>query len=129
MLYSLNRWENKKRILNTLNSVDVLVADRYTPSNLAYGTSHGLSLRWLAGLDQGLPEPNIVIVLDVPVPRSFERKTQHRDIHENNGVFLLRVKRAYLQLAGKYHWKVVKGSGPRGPVQEEVWRIVQKPSS
>ena len=129
MLYSLNRWENKKRLLNMLNSVDVLVADRYTPSNLAYGTAHGLSLRWLAGLDEGLPKPDIVIVLDVPVPRSFERKKQHRDIHENNRVFLLSVKRAYRQLAGKYHWKIVKGSGPTEHVQESIWKMVQKPSS
>ncbi len=126
MLYSLNRWENKKRILNALKSVDVLVADRYTPSNLAYGTSHGLSLRWLAGLDEGLPEPDIVIVLDVPVPSSFDRKRQRRDVHERNSAFLLQVKRVYLRLAGKYHWKVVKGTGRPEQVQEDISNVVKK---
>ncbi len=123
MLYSLNRWENKKRILNLLNSVDVLVADRYTPSNLAYGTAHGLNLRWLAGLDEGLPEPDIVILLDVPVPSSFDRKMQRRDVHENDRAFLFHVRRAYLRLY-KYHWRVVKGNGPPAQVHENVWNIV-----
>ncbi len=125
MLYSLNRWENKKRILNALKSVDVLVADRYTPSNLAYGTAHGLNLRWLAGLDEGLPEPDIVILLDVLVPSSFDRKKQRRDVHESNSAFLLRVKSAYLRLAHKYHWRVVEGTGPPEQAHENIWKIVK----
>ncbi len=125
MLYSLNRWENKKRILKALNSVDVLVADRYTPSNLAYGTAHGLSLRWLAGLDEGLPEPDVVVVLDVPVPSSLDRKKGDRDVHESNSAFLLRVKKAYLRLAHHYYWKVVKGTGPTEQVHENIWNRVK----
>ncbi len=126
MLYSLNRWENKKRILKMLKGLDVLVTDRYTPSNLAYGTAHGLNLSWLAELDKGLPEPDIVVVIDVPVPSSFTRKKGDRDVHESDRAFLLRVKRVYLRLARKYRWKIVKGTGPTGPVQEDVWKIVQK---
>ncbi len=125
MLYSLNRWENEKRILSILNSVDVLVADRYAPSNLAYGTAHGLSLRWLAGLDKGLSEPDVVVVLDVPVPSSFERKKHQRDLYESNRLFLLRVKRAYLRLADRYHWKVVQGAGPPEQVHGNIWNIVE----
>ncbi len=125
MLYSLNRWENKKRILNALNSVDVLVADRYTPSNLAYGTARGLSLRWLAELDKGLPEPDIVVVIDVPVPSSFTRKKEDRDVHENDRAFLLRVKRAYLRLARKHRWKIVKGTRPAEQVHENIWNRVK----
>ncbi len=125
MLYSLNRWENKKRLLNALNSVDVLVADRYTPSNLAYGTAHGLSLRWLAGLDEGLPEPDIVVVVDVPVPRSFERKKRRRDVQESNSAFLLRVRKTYLHLARKHRWRVVKGAGPPEQAHENIWNMVK----
>ncbi len=121
MLYSLNRWENKDAIIRRLKGVDFLVTDRYYPSNLAYGLARGLDLKWLATLDRGLPKPDAVVVLDVPVRASFSRKFRGRDLHESDRALLLRVRRSYLTLARKYRWRVVNGAGPVAKVQEEVW--------
>jgi len=126
MLYSLNRWENRTRLLKTLREYDVVVADRYTASNLAYGTAHRLGLQWLEGLDEGLPEPDVVIIVDVPVPSAFKRKKEKRDIHENDRAFLLRTKTAYLRLARKYRWKIVRGIGSTGQVHENIWNAIRK---
>ena len=126
MLYSLNRWENKDVIMKKLEASDFLVADRYTPSNLAYGMARGLDLEWLLALDKGLPVPDAVIVLDVPVPASFRRKAAYRDVHESNQALLLRVRRAYLRLARKFHWQVVKAAGPSEKVCREVWKVIEQ---
>ncbi len=125
MLYSLNRWENRDAIIHKLNESELLVADRYTGSNLAYGLARGLDLNWLVALDKGLPVPDAVILLDVPVPSSFHRKTANRDVHERNRDLLSRVRRSYLRLARKFHWKVVKGSGPAQTVRMDVWNAIQ----
>ncbi len=122
MLYSLNRWENKDAIIRRLGGVDFLVTDRYYPSNLAYGFARGLDLNWLATLDRGLPKPDAVVVLDVPVRASFSRKARGRDLQESDRALLLRVRRSYLRLARKYHWRVVNGAGPPASVHEEVWK-------
>ncbi len=45
MLYSLNRWENQELITNLTEKSDFVIADRYYPSNLAYGVSRGLCSR------------------------------------------------------------------------------------
>lgn len=124
MLYSLNRWENKETIVRKLEESDFLVADRYTGSNLAYGLARGLNLEWLVGLDKGLPVPDAVIVLDVPVPASFHRKATNRDVHESNRALLLRVRRSYLRLAKRFHWQVVKGTGPAENVHSEIWKSI-----
>jgi dTMP kinase len=126
MLYSLNRWENKERILKSLNNFEVVVADRYTPSNLAYGTAHGLDEKWLQSLDKGLPDAQAVIVLDVPVRSSFGRKKGGRDIHENDRTFLQHVRRIYLSLGRKHHWHIVEGTGTVNEIQEQVWKTMQK---
>ncbi len=120
MLYSLNRWENMDTITRRLAGADFLVTDRYYPSNLAYGLARGLELNWLAALDHGLPKPDVVVVLDVPVRASFSRKIRRRDLHESDRALLFRVRRSYLKLARKYHWRVVNGSGPAAKVREEV---------
>lgn len=122
MLYSLNRWENKHVITRKLEDADFLVADRYYPSNLAYGLARGLDFNWLATLDQGLPRPDIVVLLDVPVPTSFSRKSRSRDLHESDRALLLQVQRAYRGLARKYHWRVVNAAGPATNVGQEVWK-------
>lgn len=122
MLYSLNRWENKDAIARKLVGSDFLVVDRFYPSNLSYGLARGLDLNWLTVLDRGLPKPDVVVVLDVPVRASFSRKALGRDLHESDRALLLRVRRAYLRLARKYHWRVVNGAGPSANVHEEVWR-------
>src|SRR5438093_7879747 len=75
-------------ITGTLKKNDFVICNRYTPSNLAYGEARGLSVQWLAGLDAGLPEARAVFVLDVPIPKSFSRKTKRRDINERDRAFL-----------------------------------------
>jgi dTMP kinase len=126
MLYSLNRWENQELITKLTENADFVIADRYYPSNLAYGVSRGLSLEWLQGLDRGLPSASLVIVLDVPLRASFARKSTGRDIHEKNKELLSRVRQAYRILAKKLDWQMVDATRPVGEVHETVWRIVRK---
>jgi dTMP kinase len=126
MLYSLNRWENKEVITHLIEDTDFVIADRYYPSNLAYGVSRGLGLDWLQALDRGLPTAALVIVLDVPVPASFARKSRGRDVHERNRILLLRVKRSYRTLAERLGWRIVDATRPIEDVREAIWRIVSK---
>ena len=124
MLYSLNRWENRELINKLVHSSDYLIADRYTPSNLAYGLSRGLSLGWLQGLDKGLPTADLVIVLDMPIVSSFERKSKNRDVHERDREFLIKVRRTYKLLAQKLGWKVVDAAGTSGEVHTAIWQTI-----
>jgi dTMP kinase len=126
MLFSLNRWENQEQIVRLTQDSDFVIADRYSPSNLAYGVSRGLSLEWLQGLDRGLPPASLVMVLDVPVPASFARKSRGRDVHEKNRQLLVKVRRTYQTLAKKLGWKMVDATRPVEEVHEAIWRLVRK---
>ena len=126
MLYSLNRWENQEQIVKLTQDSDFVIADRYYPSNLAYGVSRGLSLEWLQGLDRGLPTASLVIVLDVPVSSSFTRKSKGRDAHERDRQLLVKVRRTYGTLAKKLGWKLVDATRPVEEVHEAVWRLVRQ---
>ena len=126
MMYSLNRWENFGLIKKHMDQSDFVIADRYTPSNLAYGVSKGLDPRWLRELDRGLPQPDLIIVLDVPVSASFKRKSEGRDAHESSTGFMLRVRRAYRSLARRYGWRVLDGTMTSERVQREVLQLVRE---
>ncbi len=126
MLYSLNRWENQELITKLTKNSDFVIADRYYPSNFAYGVSRGLKLEWLQGLDRGLPAANLVIVLDVPVVASFDRKSTGRDIHERDEQLLLKVRRTYRTLARRLDWRMVDATRPVEEVHAAVWSIIRK---
>ena len=120
LLYSLNRWENMETITGALKKSDLVICNRYTPSNLAYGEARGLSVQWLAGLDAGLPEARAVFVLDVPIPKSFSRKTRRRDVNERDRAFLEKVRRNYRSLAHRFGWHIVDGTRPAVEVHERI---------
>ena len=54
--------------------------------------------------------------MDVPVPKSFSRKTARRDVNEKDRAFLDRVRRNYRVLARRLGWRLIDGT--KGP--EEV---------
>lgn len=125
ILYSLNRWEHLDLLAKQMAESHFLAANRYTPSGLAYGMAGGLKVRWLKSLDEGLPQPNKVIVLDVPIDASFARKRRGRDVHEASATYLHKVRESYLKLASRHHWCVVDGTDSMREVQERIRKCLR----
>lgn len=125
LLYSANKWENAASIAREVKRGRVVIINRYTPSNLAYGIAHGLSANWLERLEMDLPKPDLVLILDVSPRVSFERKRQLRDVHEENLPYLREVRDAYLRLARKHGWKIIDGECDAEIVSLELWKFVQ----
>ena len=123
MLYAANRWEVASKLRRVLWD-SVIIINRYSPSNLAYGLAHCLPANWLFSLDEGLPKPDLVIILDIPARMSADRKSKHRDVHEADIAYLRRVRREYLRLAEEFGWRIVNGGLDQSAVRESVWRMV-----
>lgn len=126
LLYAANRWEIAGELIDRIGRGGVVIVNRYSPSNLAYGVAHGLPSAWLSSLEEGLPKPNVVVVLDVSPRTSFIRKIRGRDLHEGNFTYLRKVRRAYLRLARRYGWKVVDGQHDAATVRRLVWSQVYR---
>jgi dTMP kinase len=124
LLYAANKWERAASLNRQIDLGRVLIVNRYTPSNLAYGVAHGLSLSWLESLEKELPKPDLVLILDVSPRTSFRRKKQRRDVHEGDLSYLNKVRGTYLRLAKKYRWTVVQGERDPEVVNAELWRAV-----
>ncbi len=121
LLYAANKWERASAILRDMERGRVVIINRYTPSNLAYGIAHGLSPIWLESLEKQLPKPDLVFILDVSPRISFKRKSERRDLHEENLTYLRKVRGIYLKLARKYRWNIVDGEGDPGAVNLKLW--------
>lgn len=124
----------------------LVVSDRYTTSNAVHQGSkvpegeRAEFFRWLYDLEydrMGLPRPDLVVLLDMPVElseqlmRKREKSTgTHADIHERDEDYLKKCHDVALHAAKYYGWRTVscaKDGAIRGveDIHEEVYAIVK----
>lgn len=122
MLYAVNRYEMLDNIEKMLEEKDFVIADRYIPSGLAYGVVNGIDAKWASSLESYLPQPDIVVVLDISSEVSRNRKSEEkRDVYEKSYDFLDKVRNTYLELAKEFGWIVVDASKPIQAVHKDIW--------
>jgi dTMP kinase len=126
VLMSANRWEKKKEIEGLIENGTIIIMNRYYQSNVVYGVSHGLNLKWLLNLDRGLPKEDVVIVLEVNPDTSYRRAPGGRDTFEIDQKLLIKVHKNYRKLAKQLNWKVINGEKVSEEVHNEIMKIVRK---
>jgi dTMP kinase len=127
LLFAANRWEKLEEIKSRLRAGETIIVNRYTGSNLAYGRANGLDMAWLAGLENGLPAADLVIVLDAsPRSLSSRRSGTSKDVYEKSSVLQTRAQKAYRELARKQGWSLIDADGPVTDVQAAVVTTVRE---
>lgn len=102
----------------------VIVSDRYTTSNMIHQTEKLPKNEWDEFLDWvvdyeynklGLPAPDLVLYLDMPIEISrrliagrYGGDENKKDIHEKDVSYLYRCREAALYAADRLGWKVIK---------------------
>jgi len=126
MLYAANRWEKKAELEETLTKTDAIIVDRYSGSNLAYGVSNGLDLEWLLHLEEGLPAPDLVLVLDAAPAKIVPRRGDRKDSYERNINLQEKVRTTYLKLAERFGWSVVDANGGIEETSNTITSVLSK---
>lgn len=125
----------------------LILADRYATSNSIYQMEKMPKdewesyLEWSADFEYnkiGIPRPNLVIYLDMPVDISQKLMTSRyngneskKDVHEVNVEFLKKCRESALFTAEKQGWKVVRCSDGVNPlpienIHKEIVKIVEE---
>lgn len=125
MLLSANRWEKKNEIERMIKKDTIIIMNRYYQSNIVYGVSHNLGLKWLLNLDKGLPKEDLAIVLEVNPNISYQRAPRDRDTFEMDQKLLMKVHKNYRILAKQFNWKIIDGDRDTEQVHNEIMNIVK----
>lgn len=133
-LLAANRWEKLNEIKDAEEKNSVLIMNRYYQSNLVYGIVNGLKSKWLENLDDGLPKPDLIILLDISQKESFSRtprdkiggKKMKRDKFEKNQEFSRQISKTYKIIAKKQRWKIIDASKSKDEVHEEILKTFSK---
>jgi dTMP kinase len=125
-LLAANRWEKLNEILEAQSKNSILIMNRYYQSNLIYGLANGMNRKWLENLDAGLPQADLVILLDVTQKESFRRKKTNRDKFEKNEAFLKKISKIYRTTAKNKHWEVINASKSKQEIHEDILKVFKK---
>ncbi len=119
LLYAGDRFESRNVLAEALDQSDVVVLDRYVPSNIAHqgakldGERRDELIARIRHIEfelYGLPHPDLVLLLDLPADEAGRliAKKQARsytdkkaDLQEADGGYLARVRDVYRQLAAE----------------------------
>ena len=127
LLFAANRWEKRDEIQARLRAGEIIIVNRYTESNLAYGMANGLDAQWLANLEMGLPKANLVVVLDASVSSlSSRRPGTRKDAYERSSKLQTKAQKAYRELGRQQGWKLIDANGEVEGVQDDVLTAVRE---
>lgn len=131
ILFSQNRVERLQEILNANSSSRVVIFDRYSESEYAYGQAYKLSLELLITLEAIMPPAEVVLLLDVDPVIAMNRRQniQAGDIFEKNYQFQTEVRHNYLNLAEhpihpRQKWIVLDGSKSIQSIHKSIVDLV-----
>jgi len=147
--YMLDRASAKDKIIAARERGDIIVSNRYTPSNLAHQSAklpkdeQPALVQFIEGVeyeDIELPRPDLVFYLSVPTDIASDligKKEKRdylggetRDLAERNIAHQDRTRAAYLRLAEEKGWRVIE-CAPAGQIRnldeihEEIWKVVE----
>ena len=144
-LYAADRRYNLPKVLEALDNNDILILDRYVPSNMAHRgglIEDKLKRRYMYDIIEKLeyeinemPRPDKVIFLYMPYIAAKELKkyrSEKPDEAEQNEEYLKRGEKAYLELAQLYNYDTIDCIDEEGEIKsivkinEEVYQSVIK---
>lgn len=148
MFYAVDRYASYKQDWGAFYEAGgLIIANRYTTSNAVHQASKLLKsnrkeyLDWLFDLEYrllGLPEPDLVLYLDMPTELTEQMMRQreettgtHADIHEQDEVYLRNCRANAKEVVKECGWTVIDcadGNQPRTPedIHSQVLTIVEK---
>lgn len=135
LLFTADRAEHVENLIEpALRQGKTVVTDRYYYSTVVYQSLQGVDKEWISQLNAFVPEPDLVVVLEVASKEALNRmEGRTREVFEVVR-FQKRVQKALLKLAhggsaelsrpGRA-WEVVSSSGEVGKVQARIRKAVE----
>lgn len=143
--YAVDRYASYRKVWKEeYEAGGLILSDRYTTSNAVHqgskleGAARQEFFRWLSEFEFGrleLPEPDLVLYLDVPteVSESMMRKREQAthtraDIHEQDLEYLRLCRQTGQEAAAFYGWQIIScaKAGVMRPAQEIHQEIYQR---
>ena len=128
-LCAQNRKDFDKTLRNIIFENDIVIAEDYIGTGIAWGMSAGIPKKELVKLNEGLVMEDLSILLD---GKRFKQSIELNHKHEQDNDLAEKVRKHYLEIAFHYgwqiiySWKIVDTAGSlKEAIHEKIWSIVK----
>jgi thymidylate kinase len=125
MLYIQNRLDFEPQLLKLLEGHDVVLAEDYIGTGMAWGMTQGVPYKWLQAKNMQFAQkmPDLEILMD---GERFlaGKEEQHRNEADDEAMETTR--RNFQWLAERYKWPVVNAKQEIDQVTQDLWELVQQ---
>lgn len=123
MWFAINRYQFEMELKKLLQEYQVVIAEDYIGTSLAWGGAKGADISWLKALNSQLVQEDFAILIQ------GERTTESIEpghIHENDHDLVAKVAQNLGQLAKENHWTIVERQANMYDTQKLILDIVLK---
>jgi thymidylate kinase len=120
-LCAQNRKDFEPQLIQLLANNDIVVAEMYTGTGIAYGVGDGVPKDHLLKINYGILLPDVSVLLDGD--RFLEsREKVHR--YENDDEITEKIRKIHLGLAKDFDWKIVNANQSVEEVHKQIWQEI-----
>lgn len=121
-LFTQNRQDFEPQLQAYLDAGNIVVAEDYTGTGIAWGMAKGLPQDFMEGLNAELLSEDFALLL---TGQRDARATEKQHIHEQNQDLLASVNTIFSQLAAERGWKTLEIQPDVADTANLVWKTVQ----
>lgn len=122
LLFSSNRWEAAASIREKLQEGITLVVDRYAYSGVCFtAAKDGQDMEWCKSPEAGLPAPDVVFFLDLPIDEAMKRGEFGNERYEREG-FQRKVYSNFKDMVTD-KWRTIDASMPISEITTQITEI------
>lgn len=107
---------------------NIVITERYIHSSLAYQTARGLSSKWVKIINDSAINPDLAILIDVPVETLMERMNRSRELDsfEQDLELQRSVRERYQEMVKEGNLEAVDGTGEIDLTQAKIRKLVRE---
>ncbi len=125
-LFMLDREEHVRNVIApALSQGKIVITDRYFLSSCAYQGARGLDYARICEENLRFPQPDLVILLDLPPELALSRKSSKEEHFENLN-FLKKVREIYLEVVKKHRNLVIDARSPAEEILKKALEEIKK---
>ncbi len=120
-LCAQNRKDFEPELKKLLTKNDIVIAEMYTGTGIAYGMGEGLDKNELIEMNKGLLVPHLSILLD---GKRFLESIEKGHRFEEDAEKTEKIRQYHLELAKDFGWKVLRSDRSRERVAKDIWQEI-----
>lgn len=116
--FVLNRTQFEPTLKHWLADGKIVVAEDYTGTGIAWGTTKGVDTAWLESINAHLIKEDVALLLD---GERFRAATESGHLHEADDALMMRCREVHLNLGEKYGWHRVPVQDSKDATAALLW--------